>query len=307
MPSLSIVRASNATFVPSYHPVAVFLGGTSGIGQGMAQVFARLTQGNGDIIIVGRNQTAADNFFASLPSGDDTNTRKPAREFVQCDATSMKNVHSACQAILSRHSKINYLVMSPGFISFSGRDETSEGIDKKLAVHYYARSRMIQDLLPALRNAKEGGEDAKVMSVFAAGKGGEIDVGDLGLKKTYSVMGAALTGPTYNDLMLESYSALNPSLSFLHAHPGFVRTGLAYPKSSKLLTYASSLLMGLTYPLSVSAEECGDYMWYSMLNARQGMNRTGSRGEDIGMARYFGNEEQRSKLWSHTQEATKVD
>ncbi|KAF8148065.1 hypothetical protein B0H34DRAFT_669142 [Crassisporium funariophilum] len=309
MPSYSVVRSANAAFAPSYHPVAVFLGGTSGIGQGMAQVFARITQGNADIIIVGRNQTAAEKFFASLPqpSGDKTNTRKPAREFVECDATEMKNVHTACQEILSRHSKINYLVMSPGFMALSGRDESSEGIDKKLAVHYYSRSRMINDLLPALKNAKDAGEDAKVMSVLAAGKGGGIDLEDLGLKKTYSVSGAALAAPTYNDLMLESYSSRNPSLSFIHAYPGFVRTNIMASSSSTLLSFSSSLLLGLTYPLSVSAEDCGEHMWYAMLNAKEGVHRTGSKGEDLEKTRYFGNEEQRSKLWDHTQEATKVE
>ncbi|KAF8148088.1 hypothetical protein B0H34DRAFT_785765 [Crassisporium funariophilum] len=270
IPSYSVVRSANAAFAPSYHPVAVFLGRTSGIGQGMAQVFASITQGNADIIIVGRNQTAAEKFFASLPqpSGDKTNTRKPAREFVECDATVMKNVHTACQEILSRHSKINYLVMSPGFMALSGRDESSEGIDKKLAVHYYSRSRMFNDLLPALKNAKDAGEDAKVMS---------------------------------------SYSSRNPSLSFIHAYPGFVRTNIMASSSSTLLSFSSSLLLGLTYPLSVSAEDCGEHMWYAMLNAKEGVHRTGSKGEDLEKTRYFGNEEQSSKLWDHTQEATKVE
>jgi hypothetical protein len=35
--------------------------------------------------------------------------------------------------------KINYIVMSPGILSFKGADDTEEGIDRKLALHYYAR------------------------------------------------------------------------------------------------------------------------------------------------------------------------
>ena len=115
----------------------------------------------------------------------------------------MSNVRTASQEILGRHTKINYLVLSPGILSLNGRDETSEGIDKKLAVHYYARWRFIHDLLPSLERAKEAGEEAKTMSVLAAGIGGEIDVEDLGLKKTFSLANAALATPTYNDLMLE--------------------------------------------------------------------------------------------------------
>ncbi|KAG6867330.1 hypothetical protein C0993_004329, partial [Termitomyces sp. T159_Od127] len=61
----------------------------------------------------------------------------------------------------------------------------------------------IDRLVPALVKAKEAGEDAKVLSVLAAGKGGEIDLDDLGLKKKFSVTNAALSAPTYNDLMLQ--------------------------------------------------------------------------------------------------------
>ena len=198
MPSLSLVRASNAAFYSSYPPVAVFVGGTSGIGQGMVERFARFTKGNGSIIIVGRNRAAAETIFASLPPAG-TSTR----EFIQCDASLMSNVRTASQEILSRHKKINYLILSPGVLNLKGRDETSEGIDKKLALHYYARSRFINDLLPSLERAKEAGEEAKTMSVLGAGKGGEIDMDDLGLKKGFSVVNAGLTSPTYTDLMME--------------------------------------------------------------------------------------------------------
>lgn len=198
MPSLTLTRASNAAFHSSYQPVAVFVGGTSGIGKAMVERFARFTKGNSSIIIVGRNRAAAETIFASLPPAG-----KSAREFIQCDATLMSNVHTASQEILSRHSKINYLILTPGVLSLKGRDETSEGIDKKLAVHYYARWGFIHGLLSSLERAKEAGEEAKALSVLAAGKGGEIDVDDLGLKKSYSLSSAAMAAPTYTDLMME--------------------------------------------------------------------------------------------------------
>ena len=198
MPSLTLTRASNAAFHSSYPPVAVFVGGTSGIGKAMVERFARFTNGNSSIIIVGRNRAAAETIFASLPPAGTS-----AREFIQCDATLMSNVHTASQEIRSRYSKINYLVLSPGVLTLKGRDDTTEGIDKKLAVHYYARWRFIYDLLPSLERAKEAGEEAKALSVLGAGKGGEIDADDLGLKKSFSVANAGMASPTYTDLMME--------------------------------------------------------------------------------------------------------
>ncbi|KAF8811630.1 NAD(P)-binding protein [Phlegmacium glaucopus] len=304
MPALSLVRASNATFHSSYSPVAVFVGGTSGIGQAMVERFARLTKGNSNIIIVGRNRTAAETIFASLPPAPSPGTY--AREFIQCDATLMSNVHTASQEILSRYTKINYLILSPGILTLKGREETSEGIDKKLALHYYARWKFIHDLLPSLERAKEAGEEAKAMSVLAAGKGGEIDMEDLGLKKTFSLSKAGLTAPTYNDLMLKMYASLHPKLSFVHAFPGLVRTPILSSSSSALLSLTSSLVMGLVYPFSYSVEDCGENMWYALLGAKDGFTRTDQKGDDIGMKRYFGNEVQIKKLWEHTKETTGV-
>lgn len=183
-------------------PVAVFVGGTSGIGQGMVETFARHTGGNARIVIVGRNKAAAEEIISRFPT---STTTLPASsyEFVQCDLTLMKNVQEVTTSLLQKLPKINYLVITAGFMTMSGRTETNEGIDRKLAVHYYARWKLIKDLLPALSRAQEDGEDAKVMSLLGAGAGGAIDENDLGLKKVYSVTRAALQAPTYNDLMLE--------------------------------------------------------------------------------------------------------
>jgi hypothetical protein len=71
----------------------------------------------------------------------------------------MKNVNEVTKELLTRLPKINFLVMTPGIMTTKGRDETEEGIDRKLAVHYYARWKFVSDLLPALKKAKELGED----------------------------------------------------------------------------------------------------------------------------------------------------
>jgi NAD(P)-dependent dehydrogenase (short-subunit alcohol dehydrogenase family) len=128
---------------------------------------------------------------------------KQLNPFVQCDATLMKNVHVATTELLSRLPKINYLVQSPGYLTLKGRDETEEGVDRKLALNYYARWKFTYELMPLLIKAKDAGEDAKVLSVLGAGKGGDIDLNDLGLKKTFSLKNAAFAAPTYTDLMME--------------------------------------------------------------------------------------------------------
>ncbi|KAG6879025.1 hypothetical protein C0992_005775 [Termitomyces sp. T32_za158] len=272
MPTLDAVRTANAAFEPAYTPVAIFVGGTSGIGQGIAEAFARHTKGNAHIILIGRNRAAAESIIAQFPKP--AGSTKYTHEFVQCDVTRMKNVESVTKDLLARVPKINFLVMSPGIMTMKGRDETEEGIDTKLAVHYYARWKFIDRLIPALVKAKEAGEDAKVLSVLAAGKGGDIDLSDLGLKKTFSVTNAALATPTYNDLMLQ--------------------------------VMTSPVVTNLFRPFSTSIQDCGEYMLHGLLSNKAGFYRVGSQGEDLGMKRYFGSEEARKKLWEHTVKATEV-
>lgn len=243
----------------------------------MAEAFGRHTKGNGQIIIVGRNRTAADSIIAKLPQSS-SHTRP--HKFVQCDATLMRNVHAASSEILADHPKINFLVMSPGFMTTKGRDETEEGIDRKLAVHYYARWAFINDLMPALQKASEDGEEAKIFSVLGAGKGAEIGVEDLGLKKSYSGRKAGLAAPTYNDLMIEAFAERHPDLTFIHAFPGMVRTNILAASSTPLLKASSGILSLLTYPLSTAPEDCAEYMWHASLNHSKDAFRTGSKGEN---------------------------
>ena len=77
---------------------------------------------------------------------------------------------------------------------------------------------------------------------------------------------------------------------------------------SLMLRLTSSVALGLTYPFSTSYNDAGEYMLHGLLNSSSagGFFRAGSRGEDIGMKRWFGSEEARKKLWQHTVEATSV-
>jgi NAD(P)-dependent dehydrogenase (short-subunit alcohol dehydrogenase family) len=308
MPLLSSIRATNAAFshLISPAPVAVFIGGTAGIGEGMARAFAAHTKGNSNIILVGRNKDAADRILASLPTPETAGSSPPAlaRDFIQCDATLMKNVQTAAQTIISKYPKINYLVLSTGYLTLAGRDESIEGIDKKLAVQYYARWHFIRELAPALKRAKDANEEGAVMNVFAAGKGGPIDVDDLGLKENYSVKSSALAAPTYTDLMLESFAIRYPTIPLIHAYPGIVRTSLLSSSPSALLRYSNYLLTTIFRPLTVSAADCAEYLWHGIYtsSAKPGAYRVGSDGEDLGKKNYHGNEEQRTRLWEHTEE-----
>lgn len=57
-----------------------------------------------------------------------------------------------------------------------GFDDTGEGIDKKMAVHFYGRVKLFVELAPLLQAASDAGEDARVISVLGAGQGNKADL-----------------------------------------------------------------------------------------------------------------------------------
>jgi NAD(P)-dependent dehydrogenase (short-subunit alcohol dehydrogenase family) len=142
MPSLSAARTFNSALTFPYRPVGVFVGGTSGIGEGLVRAFAQHTKGDVDIIIVGRNRQAGEAILSSLPTPPPP-ADPPRREFVHCDASLTRNVQATTDELSKRLPSLNYLVITAGIFNLKGRDETEEGIDRQLALHYYSRWKFI--------------------------------------------------------------------------------------------------------------------------------------------------------------------
>jgi len=302
MPALSVVRAANLAAAPKYRPVALFLGGTSGVGQAVAEALAATTNGNAHIILCGRNKSAADTIIKTFPNSPlSTDTSSGSQyEFEPCDASLMSNVRQTTSSLLGRLSKVNYLVLTPGFLTLKGRDETSEGMDKKLALNYYARWKFVYDLMPLLEKAKAQGEEARVLTVLAAGSNGKLDENDLDLKKGYGLKSAADNATAMNDYMCEEFAAQHPDMAFIHAYPGVVRTPL-------LLNFHWSirLLSPIVNLISVTPAECAQWMLYTLLDPQfsKGAFFRNNHAEDVG-ANKHSTSALRQLVWEHTVKRT---
>ncbi|KAJ3842869.1 NAD-P-binding protein [Lentinula raphanica] len=302
-PSLSVIKSENAKISFQYTPVAVFVGGTSGVGRALAEAFARYTKGNTCIIIVGRNRVAAESIIASLPRAGPS----VKHEFISCDVSLFKNVRQATSVILAKYAKINFLVLTTGVLEFA-RETTEDGIDRTMGLFYYSRWMFIHELIPALVRARTDNEDAKVLSVASAGLGGKINLANLWLKNT-SYVSFLQSISTYNDLMVDGFAFHYPSITFIHCNPGWVRTPLGSGSSSLLFRIWSFLVNSPWSPLSYfpySPEDCAENQLYGMLftASKPSAWRIGQRGNDLGKQGYCGDEVARDVLWEHTLEVT---
>ncbi|KAJ7103702.1 hypothetical protein C8R43DRAFT_229885 [Mycena crocata] len=298
MPTLAVAEASNSTFCPTYIPVAVIVGGTSGVGQGMAEAFARQTNGRAHIIILGQNAVAAEKIIAGFPKPTDADGW--AHEFLRCDASSMASVRVVCAGLRARLEKINFLVITaagPAANSMTECGETAEGLDNHLVMRYFARYLFTKELLPLLVRAQEQGQHAHMMTVLGAGFGAKIAKDDLGLADarrrtikmlrgtmlSFAALKGMIRGVAYNDGLVAYFAAQNPQLAFTHIHPGQVNTQTASAALDLgwLLAPLAWLATRLKSYLAVSQDECAQYMLHALLEPERGLFIRGDHGDVI--------------------------
>lgn len=118
MVSLQTVRASNSR-LKDLGPglVAVFVGGTSGIGESTAREFVRNTV-QPRVYLVGRNETQASKIINELQTLNPEGQIK----FVKSDVSLLRSVDAVCEEVKAHEKKVNLLFMTAGIISLKGRD-----------------------------------------------------------------------------------------------------------------------------------------------------------------------------------------
>ncbi|KAF9524463.1 hypothetical protein CPB83DRAFT_820017 [Crepidotus variabilis] len=304
MPTVTVAREANAAFAPTYTPIMLVTGATSGLGQTLTELFARNLQGKAHIILVARNQAAADEIMAALPKPSSiSQDHQYTYEFIRCDVTSMRSIHELSKSLIQRLPKLNFLVHCAGGVDFLGRVETEEGLDSKLAFRYYSKFALSYDLLPLLRNAVKLKEKATVVSVLAAGKAPDIDVNDLGLKKNYTVTRGLAQPISYVDVMTAEFARREPDIAWVHMYPGSVYTRGMLTFGGPVIQFVLLLLRPLLWLLLAKKEDASERILFAMLSADKGLRRCNEKGDDIGMKNFPATEAGKI-LFEHSVKAT---
>ncbi|KAF8542633.1 hypothetical protein BDD12DRAFT_336969 [Trichophaea hybrida] len=227
MYKISAIRAANAAFVSQRvtSSVGVFVGGTSGIGLAAMRAFTLATV-SPTIYFLGRNASAAEEITASLT------TLNPSAKitFIKSDLSLLKNAFAAATEIKEKEKAVNLLFISAGYMTLSGADITAEGLEKKMALNYYARMVFPAVLLSALKEGVKTHPSlgARVISVYSAGQEGPIIESDLELVQpgNFSSAQAARQASAMTSLAFEYLAEEYPDIGWVHAFPGMVMTGL---------------------------------------------------------------------------------
>lgn len=146
--------------------------------------------------------------------------------------------------------------------------ETTEGLDKKLSLHYYSRLRFTTNLLPLLRAASSSQPPlARVISVLGAGHEGAIDTSDLSLRNpgSYSLRAAANHAISMTSLSFDHLASdpANKGINFVHSNPGGVDTNLGRGMGSMMQKVLSvgMLVLKLTGMVTVLRESGERHVW----------------------------------------------
>ncbi|EMC93945.1 hypothetical protein BAUCODRAFT_150179 [Baudoinia panamericana UAMH 10762] len=260
MVTIEAVREANAKGNQLHDLVAIFVGGTGGIGESTAKEFFRHTV-RPVAYIIGRSEEKGNNICEELR---EINADGKAI-FLQKDVSLIRNVDEVSEELKRRERRIHCLFLTAGYMSLSGRNETEEGIDRKMSVNYYSRIRWMMNLMPALEEASRRNELARVITVLAAGSEGDIRLDDLELKHNFTLHACLAHSVVMTDFMIEELARRHPGVAFSHSYPGTVKTGIANQLTGPV-RLAVKVMYAVMTPWILDVKESGERHFFQMTN-----------------------------------------
>ena len=262
VPLKDILNSNESLKVAGSGLTAVFVGATNGIGLGALRALTKHTDAP-TIYIVGRDTSRLNTLIASLKTLNSTATFHPIHA---ADLGLVRDADAAAKAIAETASKIDLLIMSPGYAALF-RDESAEGLDRQFCIQYYSRMRFLTTLAPLLRKSPS----PRVVSVLSAGNEGQIWEDDF-LFKTRPLrkgLGAPMSMTT---LFMQEFARQegNEKMVLAHIYPGWVGdTGFkVYGIPWPLQWVFDWLVIPLGKRIAYTSEEAGERVVFAATSGR---------------------------------------
>lgn len=171
---------------------AVVVGGTNGIGRGIA---LNLAAKGADVVVVGRKDRGILDDLEKARAGG-------AYRFEAADCFLLSEARRCVDALLEDEAPLDLLVQSQGMATIRGFTPSEEGLDQKLCLHVYSRALFLDGLAPRLDRAPA----PKTLSVLSAGVHGpyrhwaadpELSKGSYSIKDAADAAGSDAGVPYY--------------------------------------------------------------------------------------------------------------
>ena len=194
-------RVDTASFDLKEMKVAI-VGGTGGIGR----AFSRFMASRGaSVVVVGQTFRDSD---------------VPGIEFIKADLSLMREAQRV--AALFPAEDLDLLVFTTGIMAGPKREETTEGIERDIAVSYLSRLVIVREIGPRLgknRPAAPMKPRVFIMGFPGTGQAGKLD--DLNAEKSYGRWAVQMTTVAGNEMLVLDAAKRYPNATFFGLNPGF--------------------------------------------------------------------------------------
>lgn len=206
----------------------VIIGGTGGLGQALSRKMA--SQG-AHVLVVG--QTFRDQETSGI-------------QFLQADLSLMSEAKRIADEIPAE--SIDMLIFTTGIFAAPERQETTEGIERDLAVSYLNRFVILNHLAHRLGQHKANKIRVFVMAYPGSGEIGQTE--DLNWEHTYKAMDAHMNTVAGNEILVHYAAKVFPHVNTFGINPGVVKTNIRsnWIGNKKLLSGLLEGLIGIFNP-----------------------------------------------------------
>lgn len=271
---------------------ALVVGGTSGIGHGIALALAK--RGDTEVTIAGRSAARGGEIVSQLNQLSPAAGDGGGHTFEKVDGFDLSTFRDLAER---KKGEVDLLIMTHGMATVQGyTPTTTDGIDQKLQLHYFSRFYLTHLMAPHMKDG------SRVLTVLSAGVHGRYKnfEKDFALKDgSYSIQNAADAAGFYTDAGFEGLAKEHDKLIVAHAAPGFVNTNWG-KEMPILLRMAIRPLQSL---FGKSSEDCGETLTTAWLGISEpGYTLIDDKGGIIGNGGLKHTRPERDVIWAKTLE-----
>ncbi|KAM8977110.1 polyprenol dehydrogenase [Pelodytes ibericus] len=177
-------RPFTVPVLPKQHgKVAIITGGSKGIGYCTALHLSKLGM---HVIIAGNSENEGNGAVKQIRQ----HTLNEKVEFLHCDLSSMKSIHTFVQKFKAKHLGLHVLVNNAGVMLVPER-KTVDGFEEHFGLNYLGHFLLTNLLLKCLKKSGSRDNNARVITVSSATHyAGELNLSDLQSRQCYSPHGA---------------------------------------------------------------------------------------------------------------------